>query len=82
LTTTRGFVDCIIGRFLAFEELSDLEGANKVLKRLSDNGFFDEFLGIDGVIDSTAFVDGRHEKVFFFRSSKLQKIESNQMPNK
>lgn len=78
----KGFVDCIIGRFSDFEELSDLEGANKALRRLSDNGFFEKFLGIDGVIDSTAFIYGRHEKVFFFRSSKLQKIESNKMPNK
>ena len=66
-----GFVDCLIGKFCSHEELADYAGACEFLRKLSNEGFFEEFTNISGIIDTSASGDYGHEKIFLFTSSQL-----------
>ena len=72
----KGFVDCIIGKFSDCQELSNYSSVCKMLYNLSKNGFFDDFEGIHGVIDTTASSAEGHEKVFVFSEKSICQIES------
>lgn len=76
-----GFVDCLTGHFCEYEELSDYESTCNYLRKLSEAGFFSEFKGIAGVIDTTASNNAGHTKIFIFDPSNIMITNIIKLPN-
>ncbi|MBL0562681.1 hypothetical protein [Aeromonas hydrophila] len=77
----KGFVDCLTGRFFEHEELSDYKSTCNYLWELSEAGFFSEFKGISGVIDTTTSNNAGHTKIFIFESSNIKITDIIKIPN-
>jgi hypothetical protein len=74
LAKSYGFVDCLIA-ILPEDENSDLYGrVCAELEKLNNEGFFEKFTDIDGIVDTTASFDGGHEKIYLFSSGCLRQL--------
>lgn len=77
----KGFVDCLTGHFCEHEELSDYESTCNYLQKLSEAGFFSEFKGISGVIDTIASNNAGYTKIFIFDPSSIMITNIIKLPS-